>query len=100
MVSYVRGHQAGDEYVHGSTSSDGNIRARVRDCLRVFSFLTNLGAQQFCDLERTWTGHEARDQALFSSLGPSTCANLIKVCPWHTTRLKTNVVIGTAGVIH
>jgi len=81
MVSYVCDHQVWDDYVRGSTSSDGNIRARVRDCLGVFSFFTNSGAQQFCDLERSWTGHEARDRALFSLLGPSMCANLIKVGP-------------------
>ena len=93
MVSYVCDQQAWNEY---SIPSDCNILARVRDFLL---FLPNLNTRQFYDLERSWTGDKARDQALFSSLGPSRCANLIKVGYQCTTNIKFNIIIGTAGVI-
>lgn len=77
MVSYVGVHQAWHEYecINWSTTSP----ARVRHFLRVFPFPANSDIQWFSDLERSWTGDEVQDQQLFSSLGPSTCANLIKV---------------------
>ena len=87
MVSCVCDHQAWDEYVTGLTLSD-NMHARVRDCSQKFSFPDNLDTQQLCELEKSWTKDEASDQKLVSSLGPSTCANLIKVGSLHTIYSK------------
>jgi hypothetical protein len=84
IVSSVREHQAWDEYISGSTPSD-NANAQVRDCSWVSLPLPISTHKRFCDLERSWTGNKARDQTLFSSLGPSTCANLIKVRSRHIT---------------
>jgi len=86
MVSCVRIHQAWNEYeyINWPTPSP----ARVRDYSQVLPFPTNVDIQRFCDLERSWTGNEVHDQQLFYSLGPSTCANLIKVGTWNPAYSK------------
>ena len=80
MVSCVCDHQAWDEYVTVSVPSE-NAHPRVRHCSQNSTFPANLDTQRFCELENSWSGNEESDRALISSLGPSTCANLIKVGP-------------------
>lgn len=87
VVSCMHGNQAWKEYVNESTPSNHSSQVRVRDCSQVL-FLTNLGTQTSRDLERAWIGNERHNRGLFSLLGPSTCATLIKVGPRYTTYPK------------
>ena len=87
MVSCVRDHQAWTEYMNDQTLSNHCTQARVRDHSQVL-FPYRFRTQRFRDLERSWTGNEIRDRELFTSLGPSTCANLIKVGSRYTMRPK------------
>jgi len=46
-----------------------------------FLIHAHLDIQKFCDLERAWTRNEDRNRELLRSLGPSLCADLVKVGP-------------------
>ena len=91
LVSFVRDCQAWDKYITGSTLTE-TARARVRDPLTTSSF-TYLDIQKFCDLERSWTRSEDRNRDLFRSLGPSICADLVKVSPTILWLLKLTQVL-------
>ena len=78
MVSCVCDHQAWDEYVTASIPSD-NMHAQVLHYSQNYTFPANLDKQRLRELERFWTRNEESDRALVSSLGPSMCANLVKV---------------------
>ena len=85
MVSCVCDHQAWDEYVTASIPSDN---MQVVHYSQNFTFPANLDTQRLRELERSWTKNEKSDRALVSSLGPSMCANLVKVRPLHTIYSK------------
>ena len=55
-------------------------------------FHAHLNTQQLCDLERSWTRSEDRNRELLRSLGPSVCADLIKVGFYHSRAIYLTLI--------
>ena len=59
----------------------------------------NLYAKAFCELERSWTGDEATNEAILRSFGLSTCTGLVKVSPCYAMRIHDNIPLDSIGIV-
>jgi hypothetical protein len=98
LVSVVHDHQAWDQYVTVSNSTNNSALASVRHSSPFF-LCAQFGTKTFRDLERSWTRDEDRDRALLRSLGASVCADLVKVSASHSIRIRGNILLGTIGIV-
>ena len=98
LVTFVHDNRAWRQYFVGAPPV-GHSLAPVCDSWRFSSYSFNLYAKTFRELERSWTGDEAINGAILRSLGPSTCADLVKVSPCHAMQTHGNISLGSIGIV-
>jgi len=98
LVTFVHDNRAWHEYI-AEAPPVGYSLAPVCDSWRFSSYSFNMCAKTFRELERSWTGDEAIDEAILRSLGPSTCADLVKVSPCHAMRIHDNIPLDSIGIV-
>jgi len=97
LVTFVHDDRAWHEYIAGAPV--GYSLAPVCGSWRSSSYSFNLYAKTFRELERSWTGDEAINQDILRSLGPSTCAGLVKVSPCYAMRIHDNIPLDSIGIV-
>ena len=99
LVSFVRDREAWDNYATRRSTSTDHALVEVRNSSSISSFHTYLDPKAFRDLERLWTGDEHRNRDLLKSLGPSMCAELVKVSFCRSISIPGNTILGTIGIV-
>lgn len=99
LVSFVRDHEACDKYTTGRSISMNHALVEVCDSSSISSFHAYLNPKTFRVLERRWAEDGHINQDLLRSLGPSMCAELIKVGFYRSICIPGNTPLGSIGIV-